>query len=227
MRSSKLQPQITSLTDTQKFLLYITKNVIYLARETLKDGAMSLFPWGLQVSAMRTGKTQDKVSVQIYKKKNTGLKRQVRLQVPTSVCRLSLCIRTVSCHSVSSSNMFTVKLKRWSGRAVGLIILCGQCGVTVKWLMKSNAVFSVKRQCSDYSHSFPEGSWVAGINESQATALHLMTKGCTAVWIYLLSSQTSSGLSPQCLWWPMWCCGHLETWDISSKEKQLMYAESN
>lgn len=45
-----------------------------------------------------------------------------------------------------------------SSAASGLIILCGQCAVTVKWLMRANAVFPVKRQCGDYGPWFPAGS---------------------------------------------------------------------
>lgn len=116
--SGKLQPKITSLTDIQKFLLNTTKkfffsrntSFIYLPRETLKDQCYVFIAvraasfccenWANSSSSLNTN----------LQEKNIWVETQVCL-VSTSVCRLSLCSRTVSCHCVPWSNMFAIKLK--------------------------------------------------------------------------------------------------------------------
>lgn len=96
----------TQLFFPQVILLSLSIYFIYLARETLKEGFHVLFPWDLQISALRTVKTQAQASVEISRQNH-----QMCL-VPTSVCRVSLCSRAGCCPCVPCRNMFPIKLQR-------------------------------------------------------------------------------------------------------------------
>lgn len=138
-------------------LLSLLTYFIYLGRETLKEG-FSVFVSVTVTSFCYENREDSTPSLSSHLQAETpeqgprcALSLQVSAefpcapgQVPATVCHAGIC---------SLSNC-----SAGSSRAFGLIILCGQCSVTVKWLMKSNAVFSVKRQCGDYSPWFPEGS---------------------------------------------------------------------
>lgn len=142
---------------SQVILLSLLTYFIYLARETLKEG-FSVFVSVTVTSFCYENREDSTPSLSSHLQAETpeqrprcALSLQVSAespcapgQVPATVCHAGIC---------SLSNC-----SAGSSRAFGLIILCGQCSVTVKWLMKSNAVFSVKRQCGDYSPWFPEGS---------------------------------------------------------------------
>jgi len=107
---------------------------------------------------------------------------------------LSYC-RAVTSQGVPQSNVLAITIiKRLERQSLWAhyLLWTMQCD-SEKWLMKSNAVFSVERQRDDYSPSFPSAWKAAGINMSKTAAY-----GCT----------TSREWSPCCRVGLPSCCSH-------------------
>ena len=153
-------------------------------------------------------------------RKNTRAETQVCL-VSTSVCRLSLCSRTDSCHCVPWSNMFAIKLKRleWQSLWAHYPLRTMQCDSEMadKNLMLS---FQLKGSVMITAIHFLKAAEWKGLTREwgNCTVSNHQRLYCSVEPTYLLSSQTSSGLSPQGLWWPVCCCDQLRS-EINSKEK--------